>query len=338
MTSGLLGCDRPLAEAYDCALVDLDGVTYLGHEPIPWASDSLGAARERGMRIVFVTNNASRSPAVVAEQLVGLGIAAVPEDIMTASQSAASLLATRLPPGAKVLVVGTDALRDAVRERGFVVVGSADDEPAAVAQGFGPEVGWAQLAEAAYAIERGAWHVASNLDKSLPQARGFAPGNGALVLAVRAATGVVPDSAGKPEPTMYRLAAARVGGRTPLVVGDRLDTDLAGARAGGFPGLHVLTGVSTARDDVLAAATFRPTFLGADLRALLEPHPEPVPAADGWWACRQSAARVRDGVLELDDHDGDGLDLVRAACAAAWQAADAGHPVDPAHVPDFPVG
>lgn len=338
MTSGLIGCDRPLVEVYDSALVDLDGVTYLGHEPIPWASESLVAARDRGMRVVFVTNNASRSPQVVADQLTSLGIPSGPDDVMTASQSAASLLATRLQPGAKVLVVGTDALRDAVREKGFVVVGSADDEPAAVAQGYGPEVGWTHLAEAAYAIERGAWHVASNLDKSLPQARGFAPGNGALVLAVRAATGVVPDSAGKPEPTMYRLAAERVRGQRPLVVGDRLDTDLAGARAGGFAGLHVLTGVSSARDDVLAAATFRPSFLGADLRALLEAHPFSEPASEGWWRCRKAAARVRDGGLELDDRGGDVLDLVRAACAAAWEAADAGHPVDPAHVPDFPVG
>jgi len=338
MTGGLLGSDRPLAEAYDCALVDLDGVTYLGHEPIPWASDSLMAARGRGMRIVFVTNNASRPPTVVADQLTSLGIPSGPDDVMTASQSAASLLATRLQPGAKVLVVGTDALRDAVRDKGFVVVGSADDEPAAVAQGFGPEVGWKQLAEAAYAVERGAWHVASNLDKSLPQTRGFAPGNGALVMAVRAATGVVPDSAGKPEPTMYRLAAQRVGGTNPLVVGDRLDTDLAGARAGGFAGLHVLTGVSSARDDVLAAASFRPNFVGADLRALLEPHPAPEPAAEGWWSCRKAAARVSGGALELDDRGADVLDLVRAACAAAWASADEGAPVDPAHVPDFPVG
>jgi hypothetical protein len=158
------------------------------------------------------------------------------------------------------------------------------------------------------------------------------------VLAVQAATGVVPDSAGKPEPAMYRLAAARVGGQRPLVVGDRLDTDLGGARAGGFAGLHVLTGVSTARDDVLAAASFRPTYLGADLRALLEPHPEPQAAADGWWSCRQAAARVRDGRLELDARDGDPMDLVRAACAASWEAADAGRPVDPSHVPDLPVG
>ncbi|MCL2464025.1 MAG: HAD hydrolase-like protein [Micrococcales bacterium] len=345
MTATLLGCDRPLAEAYDCALVDLDGVTYLGHRPIAWASDSLVAARARGLRVVFVTNNASRSPAVVAEQLTSLGIPSGPGDVMTACQAAAGLLATRLPVGAKVLVVGADALRDAVRERGFAVVDSADDEPRAVAQGWGPLVGWAQLAEAAYAIERGAWHVASNLDRSLPQARGFAPGNGALVAAVQSATGVVPDSAGKPEPTMYRLGVERVGGKRPLVVGDRLDTDLGGARAAGYAGLHVLTGVSSARDAVLADASFRPSFIGADLRALLAAHPAPQTAADGWWTCRGAAARVCDGALEVVDGAAasgdagfDGLDVVRAACAAVWAAADEGHPVDSARVPDFPVG
>jgi HAD superfamily hydrolase (TIGR01450 family) len=337
MTDGLLGSDRPLAEVYDLALVDLDGVTYLGHKPIPWAAQGLTGARERGMGIVFVTNNASRAPEVVAEQLVGLGIAAGPQDVMTSSQAAARLLTTRLAPGARVLVVGAEALRQAVRAEGFVVIESADDEPAAVAQGYGPEVGWPQLAEAAYAVARGAWHVASNLDKSLPTARGFAPGNGALVGAVQAATGVTPDSAGKPSPTMYRLAAERAGGHDVLVVGDRLDTDLAGARAGGYAGLHVLTGVSTARDDVLANPRFRPHYLGADLRALLEPHPAPERGADGWWACRGAAARVADGGLELDGRSGSPLDLVRAACAAAWAAADSGQPVDAAEVPDLPA-
>src|SRR5690606_25104509 len=160
--------------------------------------------------------------------------------VMTAAQACAALLTTRLDPGAKVLVVGGKGLVTAVRAAGFEVVGSADEEPDAVAQGYAPEVGWTQLAEAAYAVGRGAWHVASNLDLSLPTARGFAPGNGALVGAVRAATGVVPDSAGKPSPTMYRLAVERAAASRPLVIGDRLDTDLAGARGGGYPGLHVL--------------------------------------------------------------------------------------------------
>ena len=337
--SGLIACDEPLADRYDLALVDLDGVAYRGHEPIDHASDGLCAARDRGMRLVFVTNNASREPESVADQLTELSIPTSPEEVMTAAQAAAQLLRTRLAAGSRVLVVGGAGLRTAVREAGYVVVDSADDEPAAVAQGFAPEVGWTELAEAAYAIERGAWHVASNLDLSLPTARGFAPGNGSLVGAVRAATGVVPDSAGKPSPTMYRMAVERAGAQAALVVGDRLDTDLAGARSGGFDGLHVLTGVSSARDDVLAVPGERPHYVGADLRALLVPHPAPEQAAEGWWRCGSASARVVEGVLEIG-RGGDGspeheLDTVRAACAAAWSTVDAGEALDPATVPEL---
>ncbi len=335
MSAGLLAADRPLAELFDLALVDLDGVAYRGHERVPWASESLVEARRRGMHTVFVTNNASRSPQVVADQLSELGIPTPAVDVMTAAQAAAQLLTTRLRPGAKVLVVGADALRDAVRAEGYDVVSSADERPDAVAQGFSPDVAWPHLAEAAYAVAAGAWYVASNRDLSLPTARGFAPGNGSLVLAVTSATGVTPDSAGKPEPTMYQLAIARAGGRRTLVVGDRLDTDLAGARAGDLPGLHVLTGVSTARDDVLAVPGQRPHYIGADLRALLDPHPVPE-RSDGWWVCRGAAARVTDGRLELRPADVP-VDLVRAACAAAWDAADQGRPVDPSTVPELPA-
>ncbi|HEY0186323.1 MAG TPA: HAD-IIA family hydrolase [Cellulomonas sp.] len=341
----LLGSDIPLSARYDLALVDLDGVAYKGHEPIAGASAGLAGARAAGMHLVFVTNNASREPGSVAAQLTELDIPTGPDDVMTAAQAAAQLLSTRLQPGAKVLVVGGAGMLSAVREAGFTVVTSALDEPEAVAQGFAPEVGWAQLAEAAYAVAGGAWFVASNLDLSLPTARGFAPGNGALVRAVQAATGVVPDSAGKPASTMYELAVARVGGREPLVVGDRLDTDLAGARSGGFAGLHVLTGVSTARDDVLAEPGFRPHYVAADLRGLLLPHPLPQRAADGWWTCRDAAARVVDGRLELHERDAVGgeagsaqaldrrVDAVRAACAAAWDTVDSGGALDASSVP-----
>jgi ribonucleotide monophosphatase NagD (HAD superfamily) len=220
-----------------------------------------------------------------------------------------------------------------VEAAGFVVVRSADDAPDAVAQGYAPHLGWTDLAEAAYAVAGGAWHVASNLDLSLPTDRGYAPGNGALVGAVVGATGVPPSSAGKPSPTMYRLAVERAGAERPLVVGDRLDTDLAGARSGGFPGLHVLTGVSTARDAVLAEPGLRPHFLGADLRALLHPHPAPEPGADGWWTCGGRAAKVVGGVLEVDREGPVGIDVVRAACAAAWAAVDEGAPMDKDAVP-----
>jgi glycerol 3-phosphatase-2 len=341
VTAELLGSDAPLAERYDVGLVDLDGVTYMGHAPIDGAAEGLAGARARGMRLVFVTNNASREPESVAGQLAELDIPADPSEIMTAAQAAAQVLTTRLAPGAKVLVVGGAGLLTAVRAAGFTIVDSADDEPVAVAQGFAPELGWTQLAEAAYAIERGAWHVASNLDLSLPTARGLAPGNGSLVAAVRSATGVVPDSAGKPSPAMYRMAIERAGGRAPLVIGDRLDTDLAGARAGDYPGLHVLTGVSSARDDVLAIPGERPHFIGADLRALLVAHPQPVQVADGWWSCRQAAARVVDGRLELhrstDPDVENQVDVIRAACAAAWAAVDAGDTLDADSVPELDV-
>lgn len=335
MKDGLLGTSVPLAELYDLALVDLDGVAYRGHLPIDGAAEGIAAARARGLRMVFVTNNASREPESVAEQLTDLDIPTRAEEIMTAAQAAARLARTRLPEGAPVLVVGAQGLLTAVREVGLRVVESADDEPAAVIQGFGPEVGWAQLAEAAYAIERGAWHVASNLDLSLPQARGYAPGNGALVRAVVSATGVEPDSSGKPSPTMYRLAVERAGARAPLVIGDRLDTDLAGARSGGYPGLHVFTGVSSARDDVLAPRPIRPHYVGADLRCLLQVHPEPERDSEGWWVCREGAARVVDGRLELGRQAGDVVDLVRAACEAAWSWVDEGNELDPDSVPDL---
>ncbi|WP_199421859.1 HAD-IIA family hydrolase [Actinotalea solisilvae] len=331
----LLSCARTLASEYDVALVDLDGVAYRGPEPIPHAAESLGAARDAGMGLVFVTNNASREPETVADQLTGLGIPARPDEVMTAAQAAAAVLAGRLSPGDRVLVVGGAGLVTAVRAAGFEVVTSADDRPVAVVQGFAPEVGWTQLAEAAYAVQRGAWYVASNLDLTLPNERGIAPGNGSLVGVVRAATGVDPVSAGKPEPTMFALAAERRGAVRPLVVGDRLDTDLGGARAAGFAGLHVLTGVSSARDAVLAAPGERPSFLGADLRSLHTSHEAPA-LRDGWWTCGRAAATVRDGRLELRDGDAsDALDVARAACAAVWAEHDAGGSVDPASVPEL---
>ncbi|WP_024288659.1 HAD-IIA family hydrolase [Cellulomonas sp. KRMCY2] len=335
----LIASSRPLAAAFDLALVDLDGVAYRGPEPIDHAASSLMAARASGMQLLFVTNNASREPESVATQLSTLGIPAEPDEVMTAAQAAAAVLTRRLAPGARVLVVGGAGLLTAVRAAGFEVVGSAEDKPEAVVQGFAPELGWRELAEAAYAVQRGAWHVVSNLDLTLPNERGLAPGNGSLVAVVRAATGVTPVSAGKPEPTMFTLGAQRAGAHRPLVIGDRLDTDLAGARAAGYPGLHVFTGVSSARDAVLATPDERPSFLGADLRALLVAHRAPERSGDGWWVCGAAAARVVDGRLDLRP-EGDRtttLDLVRAACGAAWEAVDTGSALDPGSIPDLAV-
>jgi HAD superfamily hydrolase (TIGR01450 family) len=331
----------PLSQRFDLALIDLDGVTYRGPEPVAHAAASLASARADGMGLTFVTNNASREPEEVAAQLNALGIDAGPSEVATSAQAAAAVLATRLPPGARVLVVGGPGLLAAVRAAGFAVVTSADDVPDAVVQGFAPDVSWRELAEAAYAVALGAWHVVTNRDMTLPNERGLAPGNGALVAAVVAATGVQPLSAGKPEPTMFRLVAERRGSNRPLVVGDRLDTDLAGARAAGFPGLHVFTGVSSARDAVLAAVDERPSFIGADLRSLLVPHPVPERGPNGWWVCAGAAARVVSGALELDPvplpDGGVSVGTVRSACAAVWSAADDDVRVDANRVPDLRV-
>ncbi len=212
-------------------------------------------SRPSDSRTLYVTNNASRSPAEVAQHLLELGFAAEPDDVVTSAQSAAHLLAAQLRPGAAVLIVGTDALAAEVRGVGLEPVRQWSDGPVAVVQGHSPQTGWSDLAEAALAIRNGALWVAANVDLTLPSERGLLPGNGSMVAALRAATNQEPQVAGKPQPTLLNDALARGTFQTPLVVGDRLDTDIAGANAAGLPSLMVLTGVSTAEDMIRAAAS-----------------------------------------------------------------------------------
>ncbi|WP_296664741.1 HAD-IIA family hydrolase [Demequina sp.] len=332
--AGLLGTDVPLREAFDVALVDLDGVAYKGSHSIPTAPPALEAARAAGMRLLFVTNNASREPETVAGHLSELGIPCAPGEVMTAAQAGAELLAEQVRTGQKVLVVGGAGLHTAVAAKGFVIVDSATDHPVAVIQGFAPHLGWKDFAEAVYAINAGARFFATNLDLTLPTERGMAPGNGSLVGVVRTATGVDPVSAGKPEPAMFHLAARKAGAERPLMIGDRLDTDLRGARAAAMPGLLVLTGVSSARDAVLAVPAERPSFIGGDLSTLEEAHPAPE-LVDRWWHVGQARARVTERRLVADG--GDPMDRLRAACAAAWAAADAGEQIDVETLPHFGV-
>ena len=331
--SDLLGCDRPLQDAFDAALVDLDGVAYRGPVAIDSAPDALRVARESGMSVVFVTNNASREPHEVATHLSELGIPTDPDEVLTAAQALARLMAADLDPGARVLPVGGKGLRTALADMGFELVASAQDFPEAVAQGFTPDISWRDLAEASYAIESGARYFASNLDLTLPNERGIAPGNGSLVGAVVNATGVQPTAAGKPEPTMFHLAATSVHARTPLAIGDRLDTDIKGARAAGMPGLLVLTGVSSIHDALFCPRDQRPSFIGEDLRCLAQPHPAPRREGQTWWV-GDASARVDGKALEVDGH---GIDAARAACAAVWAVIDAGGTVDGGTVPDFGV-
>ncbi len=330
--TGLLSSDVSLAVAYDVALLDLDGVAYEGASPIEHAADGLAAARGAGLRLFFVTNNASRPPQDVAAQLVSLGIPATPEEVYSSAMAAVQLAAKRHGSGARVLAVGGPGLIQAVKEGGLQLVESADDRPVAVLQGFRESICWADLTEAAYAINGGAEYIATNLDTTLPRERGMAVGNGSLVAAVVSATGVHPLSAGKPEPEIFRLAAERAGAHNPIAVGDRLNTDIAGAVASRVPSLHVLTGVSGARDVVRAVPTQRPSYLGLDLRDLDAPHPEVV-HRDGWWVCRSARARSLGPQLELgrlgslESHDSVHLTLdeYRALAVAAWKAGTEVH-------------
>jgi len=326
MTSWLLGSATPLQEAFDLALVDLDGVAYRGPEAIPTAPPALAAARAAGMELMFITNNANREPELVAEHLTDLGIPTELSEVLTAAQAVALMLAEQYPDRGPVLVVGGPGLRQAVSAQGFSIVASASDSPVAVVQGFAPDVAWHHLAEAAYAVADGAGYFASNLDRTLPNERGIAPGNGSLVQTVVNATGVTPQAAGKPQPTMFHLAADRAGAQRPLVIGDRLDTDLGGARAAGYPGLLVLTGVHDALDAARAKPEDRPSFIGYDLRTLAEVHPAPV-FEGGWWTVGTAKATVRDGQLVIESANAavaEAIDQIRAACVTSWAAADAG--------------
>ncbi|MEU6659118.1 HAD hydrolase-like protein [Streptomyces sp. NPDC046821] len=317
------GSERALHEAYDTALLDLDGVVYAGGDAIAHAPQALAVARRSGMALAYVTNNALRTPDAVAGHLTELGIPTDAEDVITSAQAVARLISEQVPGGSRVLVIGGEGLRVALRERGLEPVDSADHEPVAVVQGYGgPELAWGRFAEACYAIARGVPWFASNTDLTIPGARGIAPGNGAAVEVVRIATGAEPQVAGKPLPPMHRETILRTGAERPLVVGDRLDTDIEGAFNGEVDSLLVLTGVTDGAQLLAAPPHHRPTYVDVDLRGLLTGQPDVVADGDGF-ACGGWVATARDERLELEG-DGEPIDGLRALCAAAWTAAGDG--------------
>jgi glycerol-1-phosphatase len=312
---------KALREAYDVALLDLDGVVYIGGTAIPGAPEALQRAKQLGMRLAYVTNNASRTPAAVAALLTGMQVPARPEDVVTSAQAAARLLSDKLPQNAKVLVIGSTALRLAIRERGLRPVSTAAEHPQAVVQGYGPGIGYPALAEGGLAVRAGAIFVGTNADSTLPGPRGTQPGNGSLLQVIVHATGVEPIVAGKPEPPLHRESVIRTGAQNPLVVGDRLDTDIEAAYRASTDSLLVLTGVSRPADVVLAPPHQRPTYLAETLDVLLRPYPEVARIDDGFTCGGWTAARDKTGQLALHG-EGSGIDGLRALCAAAWESRD----------------
>ncbi|MCH4209218.1 HAD-IIA family hydrolase [Bifidobacterium sp.] len=357
MTRFLQGSEQALSRAYQLALLDLDGVVYRGKNPIEHAADSIRAAERIGMTVEYTTNNSSRFQHVVAEQLRGFALDVEPWQIITSAVVAARMVARHVDEGSDVLVLGAEHLREEVRKAGLHIVEGAQDDPQAVIQGWYPDLAWHELAEASFAVERGATYFVTNRDLTIPRELGIAPGCGSLIQAVIAATGVEPvASAGKPESAMYdeaRLLAARDGSdpvakRACLAIGDRLDTDIEAGNRGGYDSLAVLTGVTNPHELMSAPAHLRPTYIVPDLRGLNEAQPEPLRNDDGSWSCGATdrgaaeatvgAARawIEDGALHVSDSSD--INALRAACCLAWEYADCGEDIADITLPDCAVG
>lgn len=259
-----------LIDDYDALIVDADGVIYRGATAVPHAVDVLGAV---SVPWCLLTNNAALPPSAIAQRVQRLGLHLDAGNVVTSPQGAVAYLhECGVPIGSPVLIVGGPGIDEAIGEAGFTPVRDRSSKPLAVVQGFGPEVCWRDLSEAGYAISQGALWVATNLDANIPTEQGLAPGSGALVAAVQLAIGRGPDAVtGKPEPLLFHLAVERMRATRPLVLGDRIDTDIRGANRAGMDSLLVLTGVAGARELIElidAEPTARPTFIAEDLRAL----------------------------------------------------------------------
>jgi HAD superfamily hydrolase (TIGR01450 family) len=307
---------RRLLDTYDALLLDLDGTVYRGGEVVPGAAEAVRAARENGNAVRFVTNNASRSPRDVADHLTEIGVPATPVEVSTSSQAAGTVLAERLRPGDEVLVVGTSALADIIADVGLRPVREYTDNVSAVVQGLSRDAGWRDLAEATLAIRAGALWVACNVDPTLPTERGELPGNGAMVAALRTATGQEPLVAGKPARPLMDEAISSADASSPLVVGDRLDTDIAGAVTAEVDALLVLSGVTKPADLLAAPAWLRPRYVAPDVgyvrcaAAEMEIAPQ-----RGWEVERNDLTLALTARWTGNGTTADALGLLRSLCA-----------------------
>ena len=260
-----------LAERYDALFIDLDGVVYRGDHAIAAAVLALPEIRRLGPSIQFLTNNSARTPLQVAEKLRGLGVQADPEEILTSALATAALLRREGSDGKSAFVIGELGVREALQQVGIRLVDGEPDRTDLVVIGWDRAVDYAKLRTASLLVERGARLVATNADASYPAPDGLWPGAGALLAAVTTTTGADPTVVGKPSAPLFQAAAEAAGSAHPLVVGDRIDTDVGGAGAMGWDSLLVLSGAGRAAD--LLGSRSLPTHLGQDLSALLEDRP-----------------------------------------------------------------
>lgn len=316
----LRSCGEPLSTAHDVAMLDLDGVVYVGNDGVPEAAAAIEAARAAGQRIAFITNNASRPPELVAAKIERVGVPADVEEVVTSAQAAARVLHDRHGDGARVVTLGAAGLVQALEAAGLSPVGVEDDDAVALVTGYGPDVVWRDVMRAAVRIRAGLPWVATNTDHTIPTEFGVAPGHGVMVAMLRDFTGVEPVVAGKPQRPLLDETVQRTGAERPLMVGDRLDTDIEGAVALGMPALLVMTGVTDLAVLVAAGPDLRPTYISADLRGLLESHAAPERDGDGWQSGGWTAS-VTEGRLQVSG-SGDPSDWWRSAAVASWEHLD----------------
>lgn len=321
--------DEPLIAGYEGVVCDLDGVVYRGSDAVPEAADALQRVVARGVRVVYATNNASRVPAEVAQQVAALGAPATAADVVSSAQAGAARLARDLPPGAVVLALGGEGVVEALEAVGLEPVSPGGGTPSelehvsAVLQGYGKQLRVHDFETAARLLTTGLPWVATNDDATLPLPWGQSPGNGAYIDLLAAAVRRRPDVVGKPRPPLYRLALDRLGtqpART-LAVGDRLDTDIVGAAAAGIDSAWVLTGVDRPTDLVVGQAS--PTYVLASLADLLEPYAVPTPDGGGW-RCGAARATTDADELRIEPGDAPAIEVVRAGLAALLARRDSG--------------
>lgn len=325
---GVLGsCTQPLASAYDVAMLDLDGVVYIGGGPVPGAAEAITQARDLGQQIAFITNNASRSPEQAAEKIRGAGVAAEADEVVTSAQAAARVLVADFGAGARVATLGADGLREALTAVGLVPVDVGDEDAIALATGYGPQVLWHEVMHAGVRVRAGLPWVATNTDSTIPTPFGTAPGHGVLVDMLRRFSNREPKVAGKPERPLFDETLQRTGAEHPLMVGDRLDTDIEGATLAGIDSLLVMTGVTDLAELVAAPKQMRPTYLAADLEGLVTPHLPPEPKAGGWetdgWRVTAVDGRLVVTAGPRSMGSGDIHDWWRTVAVAAWDLLDA---------------
>jgi glycerol 3-phosphatase-2 len=257
-----------IAQRYDAFLFDLDGVLYRGADPVDGAAETLSRLRDLGKGIAFVTNNSSRTPEAIAEHLVSLGIDARPEEVVTSGLATATLLRSRAV--ASAFVVGGDGLRIALERAGVQVLVGQIDRADAVVVGIDPSFAYPDLVTASRLVRSGAALIASNSDATYPAADGATlPGAGAVVAAIEISSGETAEVVGKPHEPIFRAALLRAGGGTPLVIGDRLDSDIEGARRLGWDSVLVLTGISSEAD--VRRTGIAPTYVVERLDLLIAP-------------------------------------------------------------------